>query len=87
MRLEVAASDVGLENREVSGMAFTLFGGRATWDLAGKAGYAAALAGAEPEGAVSQGAVPAPLVPDSTGEQAEIAPTEIVPAESATDLP
>ena len=37
VRLEVAASEVGLENREVNGMAYTLFGGRATWDLAGKA--------------------------------------------------
>jgi hypothetical protein len=87
VRLEVAASEVGLENREVNGMAFTLFGGGATWDLAGKAGYAAALAGAEPEGAISQDAVPAPLVPDSTGEQAESVPAEGVPAESVTEQP
>ena len=84
VRLEVAASEVGLENREVNGMAFTLYGGRATWDLAGKAGYsyAAALAEAEPERAVSQEAVPAPLAPDLTGEQAEGTPTEGVPVES-----
>ncbi len=37
VRLEVAASEVGLENREVNGMAFVLYGGGATWDLAGKA--------------------------------------------------
>jgi hypothetical protein len=37
VRLEVAASEVGLEDREVNGMAFTLYGGGATWDLAGKA--------------------------------------------------
>lgn len=36
MRLEVAANLVGLEGRTLNGMAFTLFGGRATWDRAGK---------------------------------------------------
>ncbi len=36
VRLEVAASTVALESRTVHGMAFTLFGGRATWDRAGK---------------------------------------------------
>jgi hypothetical protein len=37
VRLEVPASLVGLEGKAVSGMAFTLFGGRATWDTAGRA--------------------------------------------------
>jgi len=37
VRLEVPASLVGLEERRVHGMAFTLFDGRATWDHAGKA--------------------------------------------------
>jgi hypothetical protein len=90
VRLEVAASEVGLEEREVSGMAYTLYGGRATWDLAGKAGYAAAvLEDVVPEDGVSEGsvsqeqeAVPAPPAPDSRGEQAESAPAESVPAES-----
>jgi len=36
LRLEVPASQVGLEGRTLNGMAFTLFGGRATWDHAGK---------------------------------------------------
>lgn len=36
VRLEVAASTVGLEGRPLNGMAFTLVGGRATWDRAGK---------------------------------------------------
>ncbi len=36
VRLEVPASLVGLEGRTLRGMAFTLFGGRATWDRAGK---------------------------------------------------
>lgn len=36
VRLEVAAADVGLEGMTVDGMAFTLFGGRAYWDRAGK---------------------------------------------------
>jgi hypothetical protein len=43
VRLEVAASAVGLENRVVHGMAFTLSGGRATWDRAGRVGYREAL--------------------------------------------
>jgi hypothetical protein len=36
VRLEVPASVVGLEGQTLNGMAFTLFGGRATWDRAGK---------------------------------------------------
>jgi subtilisin family serine protease len=36
VRLEVPASQVGLEGRVLRGMAFTLFGGRATWDRLGK---------------------------------------------------
>ena len=37
VRLEVPASSVGLEGRVLNGLAFTLYGGRATWDHAGKA--------------------------------------------------
>jgi hypothetical protein len=40
--LQVPASDVGLENRVVTGMAFALYNGRATWDYAGKTGLTAA---------------------------------------------
>lgn len=36
IRLEVPASAVGLEGKTLNGMAFSLFGGRATWDYAGK---------------------------------------------------
>ena len=36
VRLEVPADLVGLKGREVTGMAFTLWDGRATWDRAGK---------------------------------------------------
>jgi hypothetical protein len=36
IRLEVPANSVGLENIAINGMAFTLYGGRATWDHAGK---------------------------------------------------
>ncbi|MDQ2920650.1 MAG: hypothetical protein M3R52_03390, partial [Acidobacteriota bacterium] len=36
IRLEVPASQVGLEGMTINGMAFTLYGGRATWDRAGK---------------------------------------------------
>lgn len=35
-RLEVPASKVGLEGSSISGMAFTLYGGRVTWDNSGK---------------------------------------------------
>ncbi|MCP4252030.1 MAG: hypothetical protein GY775_01255, partial [Candidatus Scalindua sp.] len=38
VRLEVPASDVGLEGEIVNGMAFILYDGRATWDRAGKSG-------------------------------------------------
>jgi hypothetical protein len=40
VRLDVPASVVGLEGRTLNGMAFTLYGGRATWDHAGKLAYA-----------------------------------------------
>jgi hypothetical protein len=36
VRLEVPASLVGLENRTINGMAFSLFNGKATWDHGGK---------------------------------------------------
>jgi hypothetical protein len=36
IRLEVPASRVGLEGSALNGMAFTLYGGKATWDRAGK---------------------------------------------------
>jgi hypothetical protein len=36
IRLEVPASAVGLEGKAISGMGFSQFGGRATWDKAGK---------------------------------------------------
>jgi hypothetical protein len=35
VRLEVPAASVGLEGLSISGMSFTLFGGRAAWDRAG----------------------------------------------------
>jgi hypothetical protein len=36
VRLEVAASVLGLEGKTLNGMAFNAFGGRVTWDRAGK---------------------------------------------------
>ncbi len=36
VKLEVPAKAVGLEGRSVKGMSFSVFGGRATWDTAGK---------------------------------------------------
>lgn len=37
VRLEASASALGLEGHSINGMAFTLYGGKATWDHAGKA--------------------------------------------------
>ena len=48
VRLEVAASQVGLEGRTINGMAFTLYGGRATWDRAGKSSQAGSAPVGEP---------------------------------------
>jgi RHS repeat-associated protein len=39
VRLEVPASSLGLEGKTLNGMAFTLYGGRASWDKAGKVGF------------------------------------------------
>jgi hypothetical protein len=36
VRLEVPVAQVGLANRSINGIAFTLHGGRATWDHIGK---------------------------------------------------
>jgi hypothetical protein len=37
VRLQIPASQVGLEGKTVKGMAFSAWGGRVTWDAAGKA--------------------------------------------------
>ncbi len=37
VRLSVPASQVGLEGKSITGMGFSAYGGRATWDQAGKA--------------------------------------------------
>ncbi|MET0754098.1 MAG: Calx-beta domain-containing protein [Pyrinomonadaceae bacterium] len=41
VKLEVPAAQVGLEGVTISGMAFTLYGGTATWDRSGKQGSSA----------------------------------------------
>src|SRR5262245_53412953 len=51
VQLTVPASLVGLEGKTVSGMAFSLYGGRATWDKAGTA----SLGTAAPKPALSLG--------------------------------
>lgn len=38
VRLEVPASDVGLEGSTLTGMGFILSDGKATWDYSGKSG-------------------------------------------------
>jgi len=44
VRLEVPASQVGLEGQTLTGMGFSLFDGRATWDLTGKGSASSAPA-------------------------------------------
>ncbi len=61
MRLEVPAVSVGLEGRTLNGMAFTLYGGRATWDYAGKS------AGGEDTAWVDDN-LPAGATPYATGD-------------------
>jgi hypothetical protein len=41
VRLEVPASAVGLESQTITGMSFSLYNGRATWDYTGKAAQSA----------------------------------------------
>jgi hypothetical protein len=41
VRLEIPASSVGLEGKNVVGMTFSQFGGRATWDKTGRKPYSA----------------------------------------------
>ncbi|HET9711451.1 MAG TPA: RHS repeat-associated core domain-containing protein, partial [Pyrinomonadaceae bacterium] len=43
VRLEVPASLVGLEGHTLNGMAFSMWGGRATWDRAGKSSSSASI--------------------------------------------
>jgi hypothetical protein len=71
-RLEVPASQVGLEGRQVKGMAFTLYGGEATWDATGK-------------GTGSQGG-PSPTNPPPSGiPVVTVAATDNVAVEGLTD--
>jgi hypothetical protein len=60
VRLEVPASLVGLEGRTVNGMAFTLFGGKATWDDAGKTGEGGPVC---EQGAIVQQPQPQTVIP------------------------
>ena len=57
VRLEVPAAQVGLDGKSVSGMAFTLYDGRATWDRAGIATCTPPSAAAWVEDAVPRGAM------------------------------
>jgi hypothetical protein len=55
VRLQVPASQVGLEGSTLNGMAFTLYGGRATWDHAGKGSFLPAQSGAWSDGGAPSG--------------------------------
>jgi hypothetical protein len=63
VRLQVPASVVGLEGATLNGMAFTLAGGRATWDHAGKGTFVPAALGADGAPAPGDAALP----PDTNG--------------------
>jgi Glycosyl hydrolase family 9/Cellulase N-terminal ig-like domain len=73
VRLEVPASQVGLEGKQLKGMAFTLFGGRATWDYTGKSTALTSPSNPPPSSnTVSNSvwfddALPSGAVPDSNG--------------------
>ncbi len=54
VRLEVPASLLGLEGRAVTGMAFTLYGGAAAWDDAGKSTLLAPLTNVATGGVATQ---------------------------------
>src|SRR5204863_8922490 len=49
IRLQIPASQVGLEGKTVKGMSFSAFGGRVTWDATGKASASANLALLQPK--------------------------------------
>ena len=59
VRLEVPASQVGLEGSTLKGMDFSVYGGRATWDYAGKTSAGG--------GAVPTNSVPISITPVSPG--------------------
>ncbi|MBA3241760.1 MAG: RHS repeat-associated core domain-containing protein [Acidobacteria bacterium] len=72
VRLEVPASQVGLEGRTLGGMALTLHGGRATWDRAGKAGAAAGGGASNIEWLVTDQLGTPRMVVDETGTLAGV---------------
>ena len=56
-RLEVPASQVGLEGKTIQGMAFAAWGGRVTWDAAGKASANATTAWLQPKLTPASGSI------------------------------
>jgi RHS repeat-associated protein len=95
VRLEVAASAVGLEGRTVNGMAFTLYNGKATWDRAGRyrpsAGLSAGAAQeAEPPAAEDSSVTeesPAPEEPSASDEPPAAEEPPAADESSATEEP
>jgi hypothetical protein len=55
VRLEIPASAVGLEGQTVTGMSFSQFDGRATWDKTGKGGDSSTTSGGTSSGDTSGG--------------------------------
>ena len=74
VRLRVAASQVGLEGKTINGMAFTLYGGKATWDRSGKAG------------AVAPSPTPMPTPSMSPSPSPSPSPTPVQPMQSPASV-
>ena len=70
MRLEVPASQVGLEGKTINGLAFTLYNGRATWDKAGKSGASGGSGAADLRWMVADQLGTPRMVADKTGSLA-----------------
>lgn len=82
VRLEIPATQVGLEGKSISGMAFTLYGGKASWDKSGKVGVGV------PTPTPTATPTPSPTpVPSPTPGNGMISPGSVLLAkEHATDL-
>jgi uncharacterized protein (TIGR03437 family) len=76
VRLEIPASLVGLEGKTVDGMAFTLYGGRASWDRTGRK----TLASANPTPTPTPTPIPTPTPTPATSLSA---PALVAAARSA----
>lgn len=73
VRLEVSASEVGLEGKTLDGMAFTLHGGRASWDRTGRKTLVAATPTPTPTATPTPTPTTTPTPTNSLGAPALVA--------------